>query len=88
MIGAGNHLVYKRWHKRSPQEVLAWHRQVHEDVLRALKEAPEKWFDGRERPDYWPFDMVGHLAVHRVKDIEQALNRPHRSSRPVRSKGE
>lgn len=26
----GNHLVYERWHNRSSQEVLAWHRQVHE----------------------------------------------------------
>jgi len=73
-ITQGNHLVYERWHDRSPQEVLAWHRQVHQDVLAALKEAPEKWFSGRERKPDWPGDLDGHSAYHRVKDIEQALN--------------
>jgi hypothetical protein len=29
----GNHLVYERWRDRSPQDVLAWHRQVQDDVL-------------------------------------------------------
>ena len=43
-----NHLIYMRWRDRSPQEVLAWHRQVQEDVLAALSEAPEEWFSGRE----------------------------------------
>ena len=32
-----NHVVYMRWRKRSPREVLAWHRQVQKDVLAALK---------------------------------------------------
>src|SRR5512135_579698 len=31
-----NHLIYIRWHDRSPQEIVAWHRQVHEDVLAAI----------------------------------------------------
>ncbi len=70
---AGNHLVYIRWHDRSPQEVLAWHRQVQKDVLAALKEAPEKWFSGRERKPEWPNDLDGHSTFHRAKDIEQAL---------------
>ena len=68
-----NHLIYLRWRDRSPQEVLAWHRQVQEDVLAALREAPEKWFKGRERRPEWPFDLDGHSAYHRVKDIERAL---------------
>lgn len=68
-----NHLIYLRWRDRSPQEVLAWHRQVHEEVLAALREAPEKWFSGRERRAEWPYDLDGHLADHRVKDIERAL---------------
>ena len=70
---AGNHLIYVRWHDRFPREVLAWHRRVQEDVLAALKEAPEKWFSGRERRPEWPFDLDGHSTFHRVKDIEQAL---------------
>ena len=56
----GNHLVYLRWRDRSPQEVLAWHRQVHEDVLAALREAPETWFSGKERKEDWPNDLDGH----------------------------
>ncbi len=74
-ISQGNHLVYMRWHKRSAQEVLAWHRQVQKDVLAALKEAPEEWFSGRERAPDWPGDLLGHSAYHRVKDMEQALNK-------------
>ncbi len=69
----GNRLVYLRWHARSPQEVLDWHRQVQQDVLVALREAPEKWFSGKERREEWPYDLDGHSAHHRVKDIEQAL---------------
>ncbi len=71
----GNHLVYLRWHDRPPQEVLAWHRQVQQDVLAALREAPEKWFSGRERSSDWPGDLVGHSAEHRIKDIELALKK-------------
>jgi hypothetical protein len=69
----GNHLIYMRWRDRSPQEVLAWHRQVQEDVLAALREAPEEWFSGKERRLEWPFDLDGHSTYHRVKDIERAL---------------
>ncbi len=72
-INEGNHLVYARWHHRSPQEVLSWHRQVQKDVLAALQEAPDEWFSGKERSPEWPGDLEGHSAVHRVKDIEWAL---------------
>jgi uncharacterized damage-inducible protein DinB len=68
-----NHLIYVRWRDRSPQEVLAWHRQVQEDVLAALREAPKEWFSGRERRPEWPYDLDGHSAYHRIKDIERAL---------------
>jgi len=74
-INQGNHLVYLRWHNRSPQEVLAWLRQVQKDVLAALQEAPEEWFSGKERGPDWPGDLDGHSADHRVKDIERALNK-------------
>ena len=74
-VNDGNHLVYLRWHDRSPQDVLAWHRQVQKDVLAALKESPEEWFSGREHGPDWPGDLDGHSAYHRVKDIEKALNR-------------
>ena len=72
-INDGNHLVYVRWHDRFPQEVLDWHRQVHQDVLAALREAPEEWFNGKERAPDWPGDLVGHSSHHRLKDIEWTL---------------
>jgi hypothetical protein len=72
-INQGNHLVYLHWHDRSPQDVLTWHRQVQNDVLAALKEAPEEWFSGKERGPDWPGDLDGHSKHHRVKDIEWAL---------------
>ena len=68
-----NHLVYMRWRDRSAQEVLAWHRQVQEDVLAALRAAPDEWYSGRERRPEWPFDLDGHSTDHRIKDIERAL---------------
>jgi uncharacterized damage-inducible protein DinB len=68
----GNHLVYERWRNRSPQEVISWHRQVQEDLLSALKDAPEQWFSGRERKPEWPNDLDGHSSYHRA-EIEHAL---------------
>ena len=68
-----NHLIYLRWHDRSPGEILEWHRQVQQDVLAALRAAPDEWFSGRERRQEWPYDLDGHSAFHRVRDIERAL---------------
>jgi hypothetical protein len=48
---------------------------VQEEVLAALRAAPETWFSSRERRAEWPFDLDGHSAYHRVKDIERALGR-------------
>ena len=72
-ITEGNHLIYLRWHNRSPKEVLTWHRQVQADVLVALREAPEAWFSGKERNSDWPGDLDGHSSYHRINDIEMAL---------------
>ena len=72
-ITDGNRFVYLRWHDQPPQEVLAWHRQVQQEALEALRDASEAWFNGRERKPEWPFDLDGHSAYHRIKDIEQAL---------------
>jgi hypothetical protein len=74
----GNHLIYERWRDRSPQEVLAWHRQVQDEALAALQAAPEEWFSNRERRPEWPFDLDGHSGYHRIKDIEQALKSPRK----------
>lgn len=80
-INQGNHLVYLRWRDRSPQEVLAWHRQVQKNVLDTLREMPESWFSGRERSPDWPGDLVGHSAHHRTKDIQPALGNPNKEGR-------
>jgi hypothetical protein len=55
--------------------VLLWHRQVHVDLLAALRAAPDRWYSRRDRGPDWPFDLDGHSAEHRVKDIERALTR-------------
>jgi hypothetical protein len=70
---AANHLIYLRWRDRPPQEILAWHKLIEEDVLAALKAAPEAWFSDREHRPEWPYDLDGHSAYHRIKDIEWAL---------------
>ena len=72
-VNEGNSLIYQRWRDRKPQEVLEWHRQVQADLLAALKAAPEEWFSARERAPQWPFDVDGHSAEHRIKDIERTL---------------
>jgi hypothetical protein len=68
-----NRWVYEQWCERSPAEVLDYHRQVHDDTLKALDEAPESWFNGKERSFRWPSDIDGHLAAHRVREIERTL---------------
>ena len=70
-----NRAVYLRWRSRSPRQVLTWHRQVQKDLLAALKEAPPAWFSGRERGPDWPYHLEGHSSFHRVRDIEQALEK-------------
>lgn len=72
-LNARNRVVYLRWKRRSPKEVLAWHRQVHRDLMKALRAAPSAWFTRRSRGPDWPFDADGHSAGHRVKDLEQVL---------------
>lgn len=80
-----NHLIYRRWRRRRPAEVRKWHRRVHADVLRTLRQTPEPWFRRRERSAEWPADFDGHSAVHRIKDIEAALRGPApRGTRPSR----
>jgi hypothetical protein len=68
-----NQLVYRRWRRRGPSELVAWHRLVHREVLQALARNPEAWFGRRERSAQWPLDFDGHSAGHRVNDIEAAL---------------
>ena len=68
-----NRVIYERWRRRRPSEVVAWHRRVHEEVLRTLARTPDEWIGRRDRSPQWPADLDGHSAAHRVKDIEGAL---------------
>jgi hypothetical protein len=68
-----NAVIYERWRKRRPADVVGWHRQVQDAVMRTLRERPDDWFGRRERSPDWPGDFVGHSAWHRVRDIEAAL---------------
>ena len=72
----GNHLVYMRWRRRSPKDVLAFHRQVQKDVLATLRAAPNKLFSGKSHDPDWPGDLDSHSAAHRRRDIEQAIKGP------------
>ena len=74
-----NRLIYRRWRRRRPSELVARHRQVHREVLRTLARNPEAWFSRREHSAQWPLDFDGHAADHRLKDIEAVLTRRRRS---------
>jgi Mycothiol maleylpyruvate isomerase N-terminal domain len=77
-----NRLIYKRWRRRPPKEVLEWHRRVHADVMRTLAKTPGEWFGRRERSPQWPADLDSHSMAHRVKDMEAALPSSRIPSRP------
>ena len=68
-----NRVVYERWRRRRPSELVAWHGRVQEDVLRTLAQNPQEWFGRRERSPQWPLDFDGHSAAHRINDLEAAL---------------
>ena len=75
-INDSNALIYRRWRRRRPAEVVTWHREVQADVMQTLRKLPDDWFSRREhRPD-WPGDFDGHSAGHRLKDIQAALDSP------------
>ena len=74
-----NRVLYDRWHHRPVRDVVAYHRAVHRDVMRALRELPDAYFRKRRSPT-WPNDLVGHARAHRVRHLEAVLaERPGRS---------
>ena len=48
-VNAINRLIYRRWRRRQPRELVAWHRQVQRDVLKTLAANPPEWFSRRQR---------------------------------------
>ena len=80
-ITESNHRIFERFHRWPARKVLEWHRQVQADLLKALREAPEGWFTRPSRSETWPFDLDGHSAEHRVKDIEGGLSAGKRQPR-------
>ena len=77
-ITESNHVIYEELKDRSLSDVLAWHRKVQEELVAALKEAPDTLFSKRERSPVWPFDAAGHSTEHRVKDIEKLFDKSRR----------
>lgn len=74
-IDDGNRLIYLRWRDKSPAEVLAWLQQVKQEVLAALRAAPDEYFTGKERNPQWPYDIEGHSAYHRARDIAAVVGK-------------
>ena len=72
-VNAINRLIYRRWRRRQPRELVAWHRQVQKDVMKTLAANPPAWFSHRDRSPKWPLDFDAHSADHRRDDIEAAL---------------
>lgn len=72
-VNAINRLIYRRWRRRQPRELVAWHRQVQKDVMQTLAANPPAWFSRRDRSPKWPLDFDAHSADHRRDDIEAAL---------------
>jgi hypothetical protein len=72
-VNAINRLIYRRWRRRRPAELVAWHRRVQRAVLATLVANPPEWFSRRERSPRWPLDFDAHSADHRTADIEAAL---------------
>src|SRR5205814_334239 len=61
-VNQGNALIYRRWRRRRPADVVAWHRQVQNDVMQTLRKQSDDWFGRRERGPNWPGDFDGHSA--------------------------
>jgi len=67
-----NRYVFEQYRQTPATELIAWHRQVHANLLAALQEAPDAWFH-KERAPHWPADLDRHIAAHRKRDMERAL---------------
>src|ERR687887_1438313 len=64
-IDRKNRVLYERWHRRPARAVVAYHRSVQRDIIRALRALPEDYFRQPTRSPFWPNDLLGHSRRHR-----------------------
>lgn len=69
----GFRLMLQHWREQPAEQVLAFHRQVQQQVLIALRSAPEEALAAAVGKKEWPNDLVSHSSHHRVHDIKKAL---------------
>ncbi|MBO0687271.1 MAG: DinB family protein [Candidatus Dormibacteraeota bacterium] len=70
-----NARIYAEWRDRPLADVLAEAERVHGSVIETISALPDEFFSRRERSPQWPYDLVGHLAEHRRKHLEPALQK-------------
>jgi hypothetical protein len=73
-IDRKNKVLYGRWHRRPVRDVVAYHRAVQRNVMKALHSLPEAYF-AKKRSPYWPGDLTTHAAGHRVRHLEVLAKR-------------
>ena len=74
-IDRKNRLLYERWHRRSVAAVVAYHREVHREVVAALRSRREEFFREPPRSPSWPNDLIGHPRGHRERHLEALAQR-------------
>ena len=72
-IDRKNRILYERWHRRPAAAVVAYHRSVHRDILRALRAKPDEYFRDPPRSPQWPNDLIGHARGHRERHLERVM---------------
>ncbi len=68
-----NAVIWRRWHRVPPEELVAEHRAAHRDALALIRALPDSFFTSRPRKAQWPNDLVGHPAWHRTHHVEPVL---------------
>jgi len=72
-IDRKNRILYERWHDRPARAVVAYHRSVHRDIVRALRAKPDEYFRDPPRSPQWPNDLIGHARGHRERHLERVV---------------
>ncbi len=67
-----SHFVFLRFRDLTPEELVAYHRDVQRELIAALRAAPDSWFTSKKASSWWPPNVDHHPAQH-VRDVERAL---------------